>query len=264
LKANFISSTRVRKAMERREFQLQYKGNKCAYCGQSVLDSLERFGTFHRMYQFNHVDPDKKDPDYDNLIRRTISTEQLDELDKCVLLCNQCHGVLHGQNINTPMTLRVTVDGETAEQTFQGQVIFDKVENKLAFFTDDEPLIFPYWLNLGSDPIRWFFGRNLKHTLMTHWVPMTKERGPLAITNEKHELLFGARRLDDTHVEIQQDCRFTLIPMQTDPTPDQTFWFRNGLAIIRHRGEVSIRNSATMKVELAYDQLGQLPTISNQ
>src|ERR1700732_1123959 len=98
--------------MDRRQFQLAYKGNRCAYCGVSVEESFKRYGTFYRMYEVNHVDPDKKDPDYDNLIRRNGSVEQLDELDKCVLLCKLCHGILHAQNIVTTMTIRVEVLGK--------------------------------------------------------------------------------------------------------------------------------------------------------
>ncbi|HLN30858.1 MAG TPA: hypothetical protein VK395_24170 [Gemmataceae bacterium] len=242
--------------MDNRRIQLAYKGNRCAYCGMSVLESLRRYDTFHRMYQFNHVDPDKKNPDYDNLIRRNISTEQLDELDKCVLLCNQCHGILHGQNIVTTMTIRVDVRGQTAEQTFKGQVIFDKVDNRLAFFTDDELLILPYWLILGDDSARLIFGKDLKDVLMSQWVPLTRERGPLVVLNEKREGLFGARRLDDEHVEIEHDCRFSLLPMQVDPpTKDQTIWFRNGLAIVRKGTEVAIHSSATCKGVLAYEAL---------
>jgi hypothetical protein len=75
----------------------KYKGNKCANCGLSVEEMLARFGTFNRMFQFNHVDPKQKDPRYDNLIQRQLSGEQLDEVDKCVLLCNECHGILHAQ-----------------------------------------------------------------------------------------------------------------------------------------------------------------------
>ncbi len=238
-----------------REIQLLYKGNKCAYCGMSVLESLQRYGTFHKMYQFNHVDPSKKHPDYDNLIRRNISTEQLDELDKCVLLCNQCHGILHGQDINMSLTLTVKVWDQTAEQTFKGQVIFDKVDNKLAFFTDDELLIYPYWLHLGDESVRMFFAKDLKYTLMSQWVLATKTRGPLAMTNEKHVLLFGAIRLDDEHVEIQQHCSFTLLPLQTTPTPEHAVWFRNGLAVIRQRNEVMIRDSTTITLKMAYDEL---------
>ena len=57
----------------------------------SVVEIIQRFGKFRRYFQNHHVDPAKKDPNYNNLIRRHISTEQLDELDKCVLLCSNCH-----------------------------------------------------------------------------------------------------------------------------------------------------------------------------
>src|SRR5258708_18927649 len=99
----------------------KYKGNKCAKCGLSVTAMLERYGTVNRMFQFNHIDPTKKHPDYDNLIRRTINTEQLDEIDKCVLLCNECHGVVHAQNLTGEISLTVNVDGHKCEQTFKGQ-----------------------------------------------------------------------------------------------------------------------------------------------
>jgi hypothetical protein len=46
---------------------------------------------------FNHVNPDKKHPQYNNLIRRVVSAEVLDEVDNHVLLCCICLGVLHGQ-----------------------------------------------------------------------------------------------------------------------------------------------------------------------
>lgn len=136
--------------MGHRELLLRYKGFCCAHCGQSVADSLERFGTFHRLYHFNHIDPVKKHPDYDNLIRRNISTEQLDELDKCVLLCAYCHGAVHAQNINTSVVITVTVEGQSASQTVSGQVIYDKVDRKLSFFTDNELEVWPYWLTLET------------------------------------------------------------------------------------------------------------------
>jgi hypothetical protein len=125
----------------------------------------------------------------------------------------------------------------------------------LAFFTDEELLVLPYWLILGDDPARLLFGRDLKDSLMNEWVPLTKERGPLCILNEKREGLFGARVRDDEHVEIEHDCRFSLFPMKFDPTPDQTFLFRNGLAMIRNGGEWALHNSATWRGVMTYEEL---------
>src|SRR5262245_61154774 len=95
----------------------RYKGDRCVHCGLTVQEMIDRYGTFNRMFQLNHVDPAKKDKEYDNLIRREISTDQLDEVDKCVLLCNECHGVVHAQNITATVKLTVTVKRRKAEQT---------------------------------------------------------------------------------------------------------------------------------------------------
>jgi hypothetical protein len=228
-----------------RELQLKYKGNNCAHCGQSVVDSLERFGTFHRLYHFNHVDPNSKHPDYDNLIRRNISTEQLDELDKCVLLCANCHGAVHAQNINISMILTVSVGGQTATQTLRGQVIFDRVDQKLSFFTDNELEIWPYWLNLGDEPVRLIFGKELKDTLMTKWVPLVRDSGPLAITDSNGDVLFGAIR-EGNMIEVQQTCKFSLIPVHA-VGKEGTVWFRNGLAILKWGNEIKIHEAACYK-----------------
>src|SRR4051794_2987882 len=93
--------------MRGRELLYKYKGNECGHCGVSVQEMLERWNTFHRLFELNHIDPRKKHPDYDNLIRRVFTAEQLDEVDKCVLLCVECHKALHAQNITA--SLEVTL-----------------------------------------------------------------------------------------------------------------------------------------------------------
>jgi predicted HNH restriction endonuclease len=95
-----------------------YKGDRCSHCGMSVQDMIEQFGSFARLFELNHVDPTKKDPNYENLIRRDISTEQLDEVDKCVLLCRNCHGIVHQQNINAKVIVHVMVEGRKMSQEF--------------------------------------------------------------------------------------------------------------------------------------------------
>jgi hypothetical protein len=60
----------------------KYKGDRCAYCGLTVDDMLRRYGVVNKLFQFNHIDPAKKHPDYDNVIQRVLSFEQLDEIDK--------------------------------------------------------------------------------------------------------------------------------------------------------------------------------------
>lgn len=64
---------------------VEYKGGKCEQCGyDKCLGSLD----------FHHVDPTEKDPNWKKM--RTWKFERVkDELDKCMLLCKNCHGELH-------------------------------------------------------------------------------------------------------------------------------------------------------------------------
>jgi hypothetical protein len=64
---------------------VEYKGGSCTFCGyDKCLNAL----------QFHHIDPNKKEfsigsysfNKFDNLI---------DELDKCVLVCANCHAEIH-------------------------------------------------------------------------------------------------------------------------------------------------------------------------
>ena len=67
---------------------LEYKGNKCVYCGynrcQAALD-------------FHHLDPLQKDIDLSKKSLASFETLK-PELDKCILLCSNCHRELHFNN----------------------------------------------------------------------------------------------------------------------------------------------------------------------
>lgn len=76
----------LRKKMK--EWALEYKGNKCSICGYSTnLAALE----------FHHINPEEKD--------FTLSSQNLSsnwevikkELDKCVLVCSNCHREIHNK-----------------------------------------------------------------------------------------------------------------------------------------------------------------------
>lgn len=75
---------------------LQYKGNKCQLCGYSKCKSA---------MEFHHPDPLQKDP---RLIRRSGRMANLPfdsmkkELDKCVLLCANCHREIHEGIVQLP------------------------------------------------------------------------------------------------------------------------------------------------------------------
>lgn len=72
---------------------LEYKGSRCLLCG---YDRCKRALIFH------HIDPEGKDFEIGE--GRTRSWEALvKELDKCVLLCSNCHMEVH-DGISTLVT----------------------------------------------------------------------------------------------------------------------------------------------------------------
>lgn len=63
---------------------VEYKGGKCKVCGYNRCTAA---------LEFHHLDPTKKDF---SISGGTRSFESLkDEVDKCVLVCSNCHKEIH-------------------------------------------------------------------------------------------------------------------------------------------------------------------------
>jgi hypothetical protein len=80
---------RNRKAREKRRQNklkaVDYKGGRCEDCKQS----------FHpAVYDFHHINPEEKDVALGTLMNWNWGRQQ-EELDKCVLLCANCHRLRH-------------------------------------------------------------------------------------------------------------------------------------------------------------------------
>ena len=64
---------------------VEYKGGKCEKCNyDKCIDALE----------FHHIDPSIKDKNFGNLKLRKWEDQQK-ELDKCILVCANCHREIH-------------------------------------------------------------------------------------------------------------------------------------------------------------------------
>lgn len=97
--ANLISREKNReqynkKARERRNARklraISYKGGCCARCG----------GVFHTAaFDFHHLDPNEKEVD-PGLMMGATDEVLFKELDKCILLCSNCHRELHYEESN--------------------------------------------------------------------------------------------------------------------------------------------------------------------
>jgi|ERR1700722_1456958 len=78
-----INATR-RKRVRIKEKAIEYKGGKCLICG---------YDRCHRALKFHHIDPTAKDFAVSGGVKswETIRAE----LDKCVLVCGNCHDEIH-------------------------------------------------------------------------------------------------------------------------------------------------------------------------
>lgn len=75
-----------KKQKELKQKCVDMKGGKCIFCGYNkYIGSLD----------FHHLNPDEKEYSISDL--RTYSVDKIKtELDKCILVCRNCHGELHG------------------------------------------------------------------------------------------------------------------------------------------------------------------------
>lgn len=76
------------KRFEVKKYIVDYKGGKCEICGYSK--SL-------RALEFHHKDPSEKDFNISKFLK--IDEKVLNELEKCMLVCSNCHAELHDNNL---------------------------------------------------------------------------------------------------------------------------------------------------------------------
>jgi len=74
---------------------LDYKGSKCQICG---------YNTYQGALEFHHIDPNQKDFEMSKFSRNSLTNEAKIELDKCVLLCANCHREVHAGLIVLPIS----------------------------------------------------------------------------------------------------------------------------------------------------------------
>lgn len=74
--------------IQRKINAIQYKGSSCTDCG------LHLENTHYSVFEFHHLDPSQKDFDWSKLRLLAATTIKV-ELNKCILLCANCHRIRH-------------------------------------------------------------------------------------------------------------------------------------------------------------------------
>lgn len=67
---------------------IEYKGGKCERCGITGHPAI---------FDFHHKDPTQKDFILSRVRSLKFSTMHMEELDKCLLLCANCHRIEHAK-----------------------------------------------------------------------------------------------------------------------------------------------------------------------
>ena len=67
---------------------IEYKGGSCVICGYSKCNSA---------LEFHHLDPKEKDFSLGEMKQSKWTDEIKKELDKCILVCSNCHREIHSK-----------------------------------------------------------------------------------------------------------------------------------------------------------------------
>lgn len=74
----------VKHRKKRKELLVEYKGGKCQICG---------YNRCLRALVFHHINPDEKEFSISSKVRN--KEDMLKEVDKCILVCANCHAEIH-------------------------------------------------------------------------------------------------------------------------------------------------------------------------
>lgn len=232
---------------------LVYLGNKCCHCHKDIAEMVKMYGNIHRIFHFHHLVPREKSREYSNLIERKLSSEQLDELDKCVLLCNFCHGILHAQKIDGEVIFSINVEGKTATQKISGGFIQNYANSELSFISNEKLYIHPYYIQKGETDIKTLvLGTELNESLMMDNLTNIRDFGAFRLYSYFDEKqLFFARTVNDKTIEIEYDISLQL-PVVMNPiaqNDESKGWIRHGV-FLHEDGSVYTKGTVCFEISI--------------
>ncbi len=83
-----------------KKLMVDYKGGKCVKCG---------YNTYMGALEFHHLNPEEKDFNPSRLKKYTFDDKIKNELDKCILVCANCHREIHSK-IVVPLGLEPRIE----------------------------------------------------------------------------------------------------------------------------------------------------------
>ncbi|MCG7567857.1 hypothetical protein MHM95_16415 [Pseudoalteromonas sp. CnMc7-15] len=234
--------------MANRSQLYEYRGNRCSQCGKSVKEMVARYRTFNRMFEFHHVDPSEKHPQYSALMNRTLSAEQIEEVDKCVLLCRECHGIVHAQNIDGSIEIKSRIDNREVVQNIAGWFVVDGVDKTLTFISNDRILLQPCLVTIGAgEPAEYFVLELMQEDRMLNWLHDLEAHHRIEVISAADgTLLLEIVSVAEKLANVRMALGFPLLAMEFDVTEGDSsyLWLRNGMVLTKEgklycEGEIS-------------------------
>jgi hypothetical protein len=242
--------------MSERAALLQYKGNRCAACGLSVEEMLERYGTFERMFEFHHVDPTTKDKEYRRLMQQRLSRRQIDEMDKCVLLCRNCHGLVHAQSIRGQLTLSIDFRGRIVSQTVAGWAKVDRVDKTISFVTNERYKLHPCRVHFADGTDLYLTAGEVGSRVFDWMRQMTKIEELRVFRLRDDKLVYSMKSVGVGTISFQHLIQFPIVEIEyhEDDEPREVIFLRNGFAMMKS-GEVLSAGTVNYTLNLRPDLL---------
>lgn len=227
------------KVMSNKTQLYKYKGNQCSVCGMSVQEMFKRYGTFNRMFELHHVNPKRKGKDYNNLIKQNLSSKQIDEVDKCVLLCRNCHGLVHAQDTQVKVVITINYCNRDMSQELSGWLVTDQLDKSFTFLCEQKLLIEPYIEQCGDADKTVISGLDLQSG--EHFLKQVKSLNNGDVYSiwsaERNKLMLRVTN-NGEHLKVENNVEFGFIAMDGSELPKgERFWYRNGV-ILYESGEV--------------------------
>lgn len=218
----------------------------------SVKEMVERHWTFNRMFEFHHIDPKTKHSKYNDLMKRVLSPEQIEEVDKCTLLCTQCHAIIHAQNIKGNLELSLVFDGRTVSQKFEGWIIYDAKDNRATFVTNQRLMLQPCEVRFGTrDPVN-LCVIEIEQEYLLSWLKNLEDLKTVEIVAcSNAKTLMRIEHVSTKKSKITQALGFpvTAIDASSKGNGIDDIWVRNGVALSK-TGEVLTSGTFSYNCEL--------------
>lgn len=215
----------------------KYRGDRCSHCGKSVNEMVARYGTFNRMFEFHHADPRTKHAEYEALMRRVISAEQIEEVDKCILLCRDCHGIVHSQNKEGSIVISSTINGRSVSQKLHGWFVLDTVDRTLRFMSNDRNMLHPCRATLGEGPPEDYFVLELiQEDRLLNWLRSIEVHKRIEVVSLPDcECLLEICHKSGNYVQVRMALGLPILAMDFEVFEGNSsyLWLRNGMVLTK-------------------------------